>query len=103
MHCPKCGQENPDEAKFCGKCATRLSSSSGSVGPGPSGEVSQGLNAGIIIGTVFMPLLGIIMGLIYMNDPSPAKKAAGKIWLYVGIGVFALGCLCLVVANMANQ
>ena len=24
MKCPKCQAENPDEAKFCGKCATKL-------------------------------------------------------------------------------
>jgi hypothetical protein len=113
MRCPKCGQENPVEAKFCGKCATRLVPTEpaipgGSVGPPPNAdEVSQGLNVGIIIGTLIIPLLGIIMGVVYMKDPSPAKQAAGKVWLYVGIGVLAVYCLCTlasgVLNNMGNQ
>ena len=113
MRCTKCGQENPDEAKFCGKCATRLVSaeppiSRGSVGP-PSNasEVSQGLKVGIIIGTLIIPLLGIIMGVVYMKEPSPAKQAVGKIWLYAGIGVVAVYCLCTlasgVLSNLGNQ
>ena len=100
MRCPNCGQENPAEAKFCGKCATRLAAP---VPPGPpapvgppaaSADVPQALNIGIIVGSIIIPLIGIIMGLIYMNDPSPAKKAAGKTWLYVGIGAVAFWCLC---------
>ena len=106
MRCPNCGQENPAEAKFCGKCATRLTAPvtpgpSGPIGPPASGaDVPQGLKIGVIIGSIIMPLLGIIMGLIYMNDPSPTKKAAGKIWLYVGIGVVAFWCVCGLVSGL---
>jgi hypothetical protein len=113
MRCPKCGQENPAEAKFCGKCATRLAAAEPPIHPGPSGpmaidgDVSQGLKIGIIVGTVIIPLLGIIMGLIYMNDPSPTKKAAGKTWLYVGIGVLAVECVCAlasgILSNLSSQ
>ena len=105
MRCPKCEQENPAEARFCGKCATRLPSADTSVplrsvGPAsPGAEVGQGLKVGVIIGSVVIPLLGIIMGLIYMNDPSPAKKAVGKLWLYVGVGTVALWCVCALVAG----
>jgi uncharacterized membrane protein YvbJ len=108
MRCPKCGQENLAEAKFCGKCATRLSSAdtpvSGSAGPAANGgEVSQGLKVGIILGTVLIPLLGIIMGLVYMNDPKPAKKAVGKIWLFVGIGVAAFECVCVLASGVFSD
>jgi hypothetical protein len=100
MRCPNCGQDNPPEARFCGKCATRLPAADAQTPqkppspPAPAGEVTQGLNIGIIIGSIIIPLLGIIMGLVYMNDASPAKKAAGKIWLYVGIGAVAFWCIC---------
>jgi hypothetical protein len=108
MRCPNCGQDNPAEAKFCGKCATRLTApvtppTPGPVGPPPSGEVSQGLKIGVIVGSIVMPLLGIIMGLIYMNDPSPAKKAAGKTWLYTGIGAFAFWCVCVMVSGQLQN
>jgi zinc-ribbon domain len=103
MRCPNCGQENPAEAKFCGKCAARLAAdlptSSGPVVPAASGGVSQGMKVGIIIGSIVIPLLGMIMGLIYMNDPSPAKKAVGKTWLFVGIGAVAFWCVCSMIAG----
>ena len=105
MRCPNCGQENPAEAKFCGKCATRLAPaeipiSSAPVVSAAPGEVSQGLKVGIIIGSIIIPLLGIIAGLLYMNDPSPAKKAVGKIWLFVGIGAVAFWCICTMMSGI---
>ena len=90
MQCEKCGFENPPEAKFCGRCGEKT--------PGPSldGEaVPQGLKVGILIGSIFMPLLGIIMGAIYMNDPDLEKKKVGRLWLYVSLGVLALQCICI--------
>jgi hypothetical protein len=96
MQCSKCGFENPPEAKFCGKCGEILR------GPGPlppppppTEEVPQGLKIGILVGSFFIPLLGIIMGAIYMNDPSPEKKKVGKLWLLAGIGLTALYCICV--------
>jgi zinc-ribbon domain len=110
MRCPKCGEENPAEAKFCGKCATRLAAADPSVSARPSSHppagdevVSDGLKIGIIVGSLFIPLLGIIMGAIYMNDRSPAKKAVGKTWLYVGIGVFAIECICVMASGVLNN
>src|SRR5215813_6833631 len=99
MKCSQCGHENLPQAKFCAKCGASITATPEqprppeSPPPGP-GAVSKELKIGIIVGTVFIPLLGIVMGLIYMNDPNPEKKAVGKLWLYVGIGVLALGCLC---------
>jgi hypothetical protein len=113
MRCAKCGHENPAEAKFCGRCATRLAPAEPSIPvaptghPSSAGDVSQGLKIGIILGTLFIPLLGIIMGIVYMKDPSPAKKQAGKLWLWTGIGVMAVYCICTlisgVLSNVANE
>jgi uncharacterized membrane protein YvbJ len=94
MRCPNCGHENPVEAKFCGKCANPMQSadssrvaSASAGGVANAGEVSQGLKVGIIVASIFIPLLGIIMGFIFMNDANPAKKAVGKTWLKVGVGI----------------
>jgi len=102
MKCPQCQSENAAEAKFCGKCGAALTSTPLPPPPppppleplSPQPAVPDGLKIGIIIGSVIFPLLGIVMGLIYMNDPNPEKKKVGKLWLMVGAGAFALGCIC---------
>lgn len=58
-------------------------------------QVTDGLRIGVIIGTLFIPLLGIIMGIIFMQDSNPNKKAVGKTWLYVGLGVMAFSLICV--------
>jgi uncharacterized membrane protein YvbJ len=111
MLCPKCNQENPDDAKFCGNCGATFGAPRRSPTSAPArqssddGEpVSSNLNIGVIIGTIFIPLLGIIMGAIFMQDPNPKKKAAGKLWLQIGIGWAIVSCLlaamCGVFGNM---
>jgi hypothetical protein len=51
------------------------------------------MKIGISIGSIIVPLLGIIMGGIYMADANPEKKAVGKLWLLIGVGVVVLYCL----------
>ncbi|MEX0967293.1 MAG: zinc ribbon domain-containing protein [Bacteroidia bacterium] len=108
--CSSCGHVNPDEAKFCGKCGNTLSEPKTQVPPqthsgaraysSPTNAsnpepVSDELKWGIIIATIpFFPL-GIIMGIIYMNDQNPQKKAVGKTWLWVGLGSVVLACYSL--------
>ena len=108
MRCPNRGQENPSEAKFCGKCATRLSSEppAASFSAAPSSaseEVTSGMKIGVIAGSLLTPLLGIILGVIYMNDANPSKKAAGKTWLFVGIGVTAAYCICALASGVLQN
>ena len=107
MRCPTCGQENPAEAKFCGKCATRLTpadlpASPGPVAPAAPGEMTQGMKVVVIIGSIVIPPMGIILGLIFMNDQSPAKKALGKTCLFVGIGMIVFWCTCALIASLQN-
>lgn len=98
MQCAKCQFENPPEAKFCGKCGETLKPA---APPLPDAGVSQELKIGILIGSVFLPLVGIVMGAIYLNDPNPDKKKVGRLWLYAGLGIFALECLCGFVVGLA--
>lgn len=93
MFCPSCAHKNVDEAKFCAKCGAPLRVQAASTPPAPppvsppanAPAVSGGMKWGIAAGTVFFPLLGIIMGILYLRDANPDKKAAGKLWLWVGI------------------
>ena len=42
--------------------------------------------------SVFIPLAGIILGVIYMSKPDPESKGLGKACLIIGIVVIVIGC-----------
>ncbi len=109
MFCPKCGKPNPDDAQFCGDCGMPLptaetapSAARPGRSPGPAAgatAVSRELKIGIIIATLLVPLVGIIMGAVYMADANPDKKSVGRTWLLVGIGVVILYCVFAAMAG----
>lgn len=114
--CPSCGFENTDEDRFCAQCGNTLVApqpepvpsslaepGAGAPAPVRSGQVDPTLKVIILIGTLLVPLLGIIMGAIYLGDPSPEKKAVGKLWLGVGIGMAVLGAICVCVSSMSGS
>ena len=101
MFCTKCGKAIPDDSVFCPECGTSLG---GKKDPAvvPSGEsVSSGMNIAMIAGSIFIPLLGIIMGVLYMKDKDPAKQKAGKVWLWVGIVMGVIWLLYAIGAETA--
>jgi hypothetical protein len=106
MKCLSCGFENEGDAKFCGRCGAVLTAPPPTppAPPGGAQVVPDGFNLGIILGSLLVPLLGIIMGAMYMNDPNPEKKKAGKRWLLTGVGVIVaycvLGFFCGLMGNL---
>jgi hypothetical protein len=56
--------------------------------------VSGGQKALYYILSILIPIVGIILGIIWMNDQDPEKKAVGKTCLIIGIGVTVLSCVC---------
>ena len=104
MYCPKCGSNNLDAAKFCAKCGApmQVAAMAGrpSTPPPEAGAVAAGkpavtneLKWGIVAGSVLLPLVGIVMGIVYWMDANPEKKAVGKLWLWTGIGLGILYAL----------
>ncbi|MDY7231184.1 hypothetical protein [Hyalangium rubrum] len=57
--------------------------------------VDPAVKALVIIGTLFVPLLGIILGAIYLASGSPEKQAVGRLWLIVGTSLIGLYLLCV--------
>lgn len=106
MQCAKCGLENPADAKYCGRCGETMKVAGPTPTPAGGEAVPPELKIGIAVATIFFFPLGLIMGAIYMNDSNPEKKKVGKLWLYISLGVIALGCVCwammLAVGNQAS-
>lgn len=57
-------------------------------------EVSSGLSIGIAILSFLFPIIGLIVGIIFLTNENPSKKAAGKLWLTVAGVSFGLSIVC---------
>lgn len=101
MFCPECGTENPDVAKFCGNCRHELNGSSNEPILNHSDDVveidngqpavTDGMKYGILAASVFIPFVGLIMGIIYMaQNDSEEKKDVGKLWLFGSLGIMVV-------------
>jgi len=118
MLCPKCGVENTEQAEHCTNCSaslneevsveqlsdretepaypriTNIDMQSG-VSANSKPVVSSALNLIIISGSLFFPIVGIIMGFTYLRKTDPAAQKVGKTWLTFGM-VFLLIQIVLV-------
>lgn len=103
MFCPACGDTNPDDARFCGKCGAALAPRREESKPpvdhvqAQAPGVDSGLKVGVVLGIVFLPILGAlagcVLGIVFMNDSNPAKRAVGKLWLKVSVAMLIAWCL----------
>ena len=96
MFCPECGTENPDDARFCGNCRHQLKGNPDTEKNAGSEQVVEIVNPkeatsdllkyGILAGSLIIPFIGIIMGIIYIvQGETEDKKDVGKLWLIGGI------------------
>ena len=46
-YCTACGSQNPDDAKFCSQCGTKIVSSDAGAAPEPSGESTATITFGV--------------------------------------------------------
>jgi len=126
MFCPKCGHQASNNEHYCIQCGSKLPDASVSNQESPNREekhntsnfspsiidtvlsdnsnagdavVSKKFYIGVLAATVFLPIIGIIMGIIYLLKDHPEEKKAGKMWLMVGIGVGVLNAIILSMGN----
>lgn len=86
MFCKKCGKEINDEAVVCIHCGCAVDDSQAKKLSDPEDKV----NAGIIVGTVLIPLIGMILGIVNLCKK---KTKSGGIYLGVGIGCWILNMI----------
>lgn len=105
MYCMSCGKSIIDEALFCPFCGNR--SDVFIISPQPKQEIivekkqEDKVNAGLIILTFFLPLIGIIYGVLRLKDN---QKKSGKIYLIFGIvsifiNIILIVCVYLIVLS----
>jgi len=107
MFCPNCGETNPDEARFCGKCGRTMPAAAPAAQPAgggsaaaaqpapaaPSSAVTPGMKWGMFAASILFFPLGIGMGWMYMRDADPQKKTAGRLWFITGIVMAVIAVL----------
>ena len=110
MFCRHCGKEIADEAVVCIGCGRPVQPVKVTPPPVPmlgDDKWSSGTMTGLVIGSVFIPLLGIILGVIYMsnNATSPERKKQAKTLLIVACSIIGawilLYALIFIVAALA--
>ncbi len=57
--------------------------------------VSAGFNIAIIIGTLILPIIGVIVGFTYLRKEHPDARKAGKIWLMLGAFMIIVNILLI--------
>ena len=106
MFCASCGSENPDDARFCGRCGAPVEGPpptpgepSGGVVPvvdlaTPGEAVPPGLKWGVLAVSVLIPIVGVGMGFYYwirgIKGGSEEKAAVGRLWFFVALGLVIL-------------
>ena len=80
MYCNKCGKEIMDEAVVCIHCGCAVNGKK-------EQWVEDKANAGLIILSVLIPLIGMILGIINLCN----KKNSGGVYLGVALASWIIG------------
>lgn len=94
MYCSRCGKEIVDEAVVCIGCGCPVQpirSPSQSMSNSEIDKWSGGAMTGLVIGSIFIPLLGIVLGIIYLSNSSTSatRKKQALTLLIVAVAVSA--------------
>ena len=87
MFCRNCGQQLPDGSLFCPRCGTSVQ-----AGASPVQDKNQPA-PGMAVLSFFLPIVGLILYLVWMDSEPGKAKSAGKaalIGVIVGAALFML-------------
>jgi hypothetical protein len=104
VFCPKCGTDNPPGAKFCGKCGEAMPATTPPPPPPPPPRVpGSGQQVWISIATIFIPLVGLILGIQYMSRGEPEFKKIGRLYVIMAVISIVLYTTCMIIGSFSNS
>ncbi len=65
--------------------------------------LSGGIKVLLVIVTILIPIVGLILGIIYLNNPVEENKKFGKLLLILSIVIMVLICICAFVLPMLGM
>jgi len=84
--CTGCGRQIPMEYNVCPHCGRAQNAPGAPVQQAQQGSVGSGLTILLYILSFLIPILGIIIGILWLGMGSdPEKKQVGKMCLILGI------------------
>jgi hypothetical protein len=106
MFCPQCGEENPDNAKFCSKCGAALKAAPAPApAPAATGERTSGMAVTALImgilGFVFfgpLAILAIIFGGIGLSQTGKDPTLKGRGMAVAGLVLGIIGGIGWIIA-----
>jgi len=90
--CPKCGIEVNIDARFCHSCGQSIHENMGYDKKSSSGQMFYYIKKNpvplLALMSLFLPILGAIVGVIYLTNPSPVHQRRGKLCLGFAVAGF---------------
>jgi hypothetical protein len=86
MQCPNCGFERGTSFSLCSGCGSKVPSGVAVVRPRDAACTAR-LKWGVLAATIVVPLVGIVMGGIFVVDARTEQRALGRLWLIAGVVV----------------
>lgn len=80
MYCQKCGKEIDDEAVVCTHCGCAAQNQTLR-----KEDSDVRTSVGVIVLSVLFPIVGIILGIVYMQSYNETRRYAGKTYLKVAL------------------
>jgi len=87
LRCPYCRSFVPRDANVCPYCGSSL------LGAAPSPLVSPGMAATFYVLAIFFPIVGIVVGAIFLTNPNPGNRELGRNLLIVAVLSMVFGFL----------
>jgi hypothetical protein len=107
-HCVSCGRGIDWDSMICPYCGHDYRMPANLAHPRPDEPVSGGMRALFYILSILIPIVGIVIGAVYLMDPRQGHKRIGKVCMILGVvslllAVVISALLYAVVLNLGDR